>query len=121
MIQKSDGGFNYDTTDLAAIEYRVKEKGANALIYITDAGQEMHFKLVFEGAKLAGFYDPEKVNVRHLGFGLVLNEKGEKIKTRAGESIKMKELLDEAKERAMKVYEERLKEEGKPWRAQYCV
>ena len=121
MIQKSDGGFNYDTTDLAAIEYRVNEKGANALIYITDAGQEMHFKLVFEGAKLAGFYDPEKVSVRHLGFGLVLNEKGEKIKTRAGESIKMKELLDEAKERAMKVYEERLKEEGKPWRAQYCV
>ena len=48
-----------------------------------------------------------------MGFGLVLNEKGEKIKTRAGESIKMKELLDEAKDRAMKQYEERLKEEGK--------
>mmetsp|Transcript_18217 Transcript_18217/g.13246 ORF Transcript_18217/g.13246 Transcript_18217/m.13246 type:complete len:121 (+) Transcript_18217:854-1216(+) len=72
MIQKTDGGFNYDTTDMAAIRYRIHEKKADRLVYITDIGQEFHFKLVFEGAKLAGYYDPNVTRVDHMGFGLIL-------------------------------------------------
>jgi arginyl-tRNA synthetase len=137
MVQKSDGGFNYDTTDLAAIRYRIEEKGADWIIYITDSGQEAHFKLLFEGAKLAGYLDPMKTKVDHMHFGLVLQEseeqeeeKGEegkdgkkapakkkvqKIKTREGKSVKLLELLDEAKARALAIFQERLKEdeEGK--------
>lgn len=74
MIQKSDGGFNYDTTDLAAIRYRINEKKADWIIYITDSGQENHFKLVFEGAKVVGYLDTNKTKVDHMHFGLVLQE-----------------------------------------------
>ena len=59
MVQKTDGGYNYDTTDMAAIRYRIEEMHGTWLIYITDLGQEFHFKLIFEGAKLVGFYDPK--------------------------------------------------------------
>ena len=74
MIQKSDGGFNYDTTDLAAIRYRLEEKHADWIVYVTDSGQEAHFKLLFDGAKLCGFFDPMKHKVDHMHFGLVLQE-----------------------------------------------
>ena len=77
MVQKSDGGFNYDTTDLAALRFRVDEQKADWLIYITDVGQELHFKLIFEGGKMMGFYDPAKVRIDHMGFGLVLQESQE--------------------------------------------
>lgn len=59
IIQKSDGGFNYDTTDMAAIRYRIHEKKADRIVYVTDMGQEFHFKLVFLGAEKAGYYDPK--------------------------------------------------------------
>lgn len=72
MLVKSNGGYNYDTTDMAALDYRVNTLGAQRLIYVTDNGQELHFKLLFEGGKLAHFYDPAKVRIDHLGFGLVL-------------------------------------------------
>ena len=72
MVQKSDGGFNYDTTDMAAIKYRIEEKKAEWIIYITDSGQENHFKLIFAGAKLCKILDESKVKVNHMGFGLVL-------------------------------------------------
>lgn len=74
MIQKSDGGFNYDTTDLAALRYRIDTQKGDWLIYITDIGQEFHFKLVFEGGKIVGMYDPSKTRIDHMGFGLVLQE-----------------------------------------------
>jgi arginyl-tRNA synthetase len=77
MLQKSDGGFNYDTTDMAAIRYRIDVKKADQIVYITDSGQEQHFKLIFEGAKLCGFWDPNKTKVDHMGFGLVLKESEE--------------------------------------------
>lgn len=72
MVQKSDGGYNYDTTDMACIRYRVQEQGANWLIYVTDSGQELHFKLIFEAGKMVGYYDPALVRIDHVGFGLVL-------------------------------------------------
>lgn len=133
MVQKGDGGFNYDTTDLAALRYRIDEQKGDWLIYITDIGQEFHFKLVFEGGKIVGYYDPAKTRVDHMGFGLVLQEtaatdeeekeeqKGDekqqieqkkkkvsKIKTREGKTTKLEELLDEAKNRALKIFQERL-------------
>ena len=74
IIQKSDGGFNYDTTDMAAIRYRANEQRADRIIYVTDKGQEFHFKLVFAGGIKANFYDPAKTTVNHMQFGTVMQE-----------------------------------------------
>lgn len=95
IIQKTDGGYNYATTDLAAIRYRIQTDRSQRIIYITDAGQADHFAQVFQVAKQAGWV-PENVEIVHVPFGLVLGEDGKKIKTRDGEAIKLKELLDEA-------------------------
>jgi arginyl-tRNA synthetase len=98
IVQKTDGGYNYATTDLAAIRYRIQTDKADRIIYITDAGQGDHFAQVFQVAKLAK-WTPENVEIIHVPFGLVLGEDGKKIKTRSGEAIKLKDLLDEAIER----------------------
>ncbi|WP_373546439.1 arginine--tRNA ligase [Chamaesiphon sp.] len=98
IVQKTDGGYNYATTDLAAVRYRIGIDRADRVIYITDAGQGDHFAQVFQVAKLANWI-PEDVEIIHVPFGLVLGEDGKKIKTRSGEAIKLKELLDEAIER----------------------
>ncbi len=98
IVQKTDGGYNYATTDLAAIRYRIQTDKADRIIYITDAGQADHFAQVFQVAKLAKWI-PENVEITHVPFGLVLGEDGKKIKTRSGEAIKLKELLDEAVDR----------------------
>lgn len=112
IVQKSDGGYNYATTDLAAIKYRVQEDKAAKIIYVTDAGQANHFAQVFPVAKKAGFVT-ENVELIHVPFGLVLTESGKKIKTRSGETIRLKDLLNEAINRAKIDLETRLKEEGK--------
>ncbi len=98
IVQKTDGGYNYATTDLAAIRYRIQTDKADRVIYITDAGQGDHFAQVFQVAKLAKWI-PENVEIIHVPFGLVLGEDGKKIKTRSGEAIKLKDLLDEAIDR----------------------
>jgi arginyl-tRNA synthetase len=95
IVQKSDGGFNYATTDLAAFKYRINEDNANRIIYVTDAGQANHFAAVFQVAKKAHIL-PENVEVVHVPFGLVLGEDGKRLKTRSGETVKLKDLLDEA-------------------------
>ena len=110
IVQKSDGGFNYATTDLAALKYRINEDNAERIIYVTDAGQANHFAAVFQVAKKAHIL-PENVEVVHVPFGIVKDEKGEKIKTRAGDAVKLKDLLDEAVVRAKKDIEARLEEE----------
>jgi arginyl-tRNA synthetase len=109
IVQKTDGGYNYATTDLAAIRYRIETDKADRLIYITDAGQADHFAQVFQVAKLAKWI-PENVEIVHVPFGLVLGEDGKKIKTRSGEAIKLKELLDEAVDRFRNDLETRLAE-----------
>lgn len=118
IIRKSDGGFNYDTTDMAALRYRVDDVKADRIIYVTDIGQEFHFKLVFAGGLLANYYDPKKVTLNHMPFGMVLQEneegKASKIKTREGKSTKLAELLDEAKQRALDMFKARMeKDENK--------
>ncbi|GBE76094.1 arginyl-tRNA-synthetase [Microcystis aeruginosa NIES-87] len=95
IVKKSDGGYNYATTDLAAICYRVRQDKAERIIYVTDAGQANHFAQVFQVAKKAGFL-PDNVAVVHVAFGLVLGEDGKKLKTRSGETVKLQELLDQA-------------------------
>jgi arginyl-tRNA synthetase len=112
IVQKTDGGFNYATTDLAAIKYRVKQDQATRIIYVTDSGQANHFAGVFQVARKAGIL-PEDVEVVHVPFGLVLGQDGKRIKTRAGDTVKLKDLLNEAVINAREKLAARLKEEGR--------
>ncbi|MEO0835508.1 MAG: arginine--tRNA ligase [Cyanobacteria bacterium J06642_3] len=110
IVQKSDGGFNYATTDLAAINYRVSQDQASRIVYVTDAGQANHFAGVFQVATRAGIL-PTEVEVVHVPFGLVLGEDGKRLKTRSGETVKLKELLDEAVNLVTQDTTKRLQEE----------
>ncbi|WP_017294996.1 arginine--tRNA ligase [Geminocystis herdmanii] len=112
IVQKTDGGYNYATTDLAGLKYRVTQDKATRIIYVTDAGQSNHFTQVFQVAKKANFI-PDNVDLVHVPFGLVLAEDGKKIKTRSGETIRLKDLLDEAIIRSKKDLENRLETEGR--------
>jgi len=96
----------YATTDLAAIQYRVGELKAQRIIYVTDSRQSLHFEMVFAVARLAGWVKPETELV-HVTFGSVLGEEGKPLKTRSGENVKLKELLDEAVARAQKIVDEK--------------
>ncbi|AMA08395.1 arginine--tRNA ligase [Picosynechococcus sp. PCC 73109] len=118
IVQKSDGGFNYATTDLAAIRYRIKEDQAKRIIYVTDSGQAGHFAQVFQVAERAGFL-PDDVEVVHVPFGLVQGEDGKKLKTRAGDTIKLKDLLDEAVNRSRADLEKRLAEDERQETAEF--
>lgn len=98
LVRKSDGGFNYATTDLAAIKHRVNlsdGENANRVLYVTDAGQSQHFQMVFEAAKLAGFVTDD-ISLEHVPFGLVQGEDGKKFATRSGDTVKLRDLLDES-------------------------
>lgn len=108
MIQKSDGGYNYDTTDLAAIRHRIFVEKADRIIVVVDAGQSLHFQMIFAAAKAAGWLNPAKTEVDHVGFGLVLGADGKKFKTRSGDTEKLIDLLDEAVVRARAIIDERL-------------
>jgi arginyl-tRNA synthetase len=116
IVQKSDGGFNYATTDLAAIRYRFAAPpagdGAHRVIYVTDAGQASHFAGVFQVARRAGWI-PEEARLEHVPFGLVQGEDGKKLKTRSGDTVRLKDLLDEAVERCEADLRRRLAEEGR--------
>ena len=112
IVQKSDGGYNYATTDLAALRYRIEQDQGNWLIYITDVGQVNHFAQVFQVAQRAGWI-PDDVEIVHVPFGLVQGEGGKKLKTRSGDTVRLRDLLDEAIARARADMEARLKEEGR--------
>jgi arginyl-tRNA synthetase len=116
IVQKSDGGFNYATTDLAAIRYRFAAQpagdGAHRVIYVTDAGQASHFAGVFQVARRAGWI-PAEARLEHVPFGLVQGEDGKKLKTRSGDTVRLKDLLDEAVERCEADLRRRLAEEGR--------
>jgi arginyl-tRNA synthetase len=107
MIQKSDGGYNYDTTDMAAIKHRIETEKADRIIYVTDAGQSIHFQMIFKAAEKAGYLDPNRVRVDHVPFGLVLGPDGKKFRTRAGESEKLIDLLNNAVDHAKRLLLER--------------
>lgn len=102
MIRKSDGGYGYDTTDLATIRYRVDTLGARRLLYVTDARQALHFRLIFETARRAGWLR-DGVEAAHVPFGTVLGPDGTPFKTRAGGTVRLGDLLDDSVARARAV------------------
>lgn len=112
IVQKTDGGYNYATTDLAALRHRIETEKATRIIYVTDAGQTNHFMQVWQVAKRAGWI-PENVELVHVAFGIVKGEDGKKLKTRSGETVRLRELLDEAVSYAKKDLETRIKSEGR--------
>ena len=115
IVRKSDGGFNYASTDLAAVRHRVEAERADWVIYVTDSGQNLHFKGVFDAARRAGFLERSDgdgdglapVRLDHCGFGLVLGEDGKRFRTRSTEVVRLADLLDEAKSRCLAQFEER--------------
>ncbi|WP_370413385.1 arginine--tRNA ligase [Streptomyces fradiae] len=106
IVQKSDGGFGYAATDLSAIRDRVQNLKASTLLYVVDARQSLHFKMVFETARRAGWLNDE-VKAHQLAFGTVLGKDGKPFKTREGETVRLVDLLDEAVERASAVVREK--------------
>lgn len=106
IIQKSDGGFGYDSTDMTALKYRIQEQKADWVIYVVDSGQALHFELVFAAARKAGWVGD--VRLDHVGFGVVQGEDKKKFKTRAGKSVRLIDLLTEARERATAIMKQRV-------------
>jgi arginyl-tRNA synthetase len=86
MVQKSDGGYGYDTTDLAALRFRANEEKATWIIYVTDEGQKLHFDTVIDAGKQVGYMDPAVTRYDHVGFGLVLQVMGDGAATSTEES-----------------------------------
>jgi arginyl-tRNA synthetase len=129
LIRKSDGGFNYATTDLATLAYRLETWKPDEIIYVTDGRQQLHFQQVFAAFRkwqqsegrvtrvpesgtndrgLSELVPPKKeVKLAHVWFGSILGEDGKPFKTRSGETVKLADLLDEAEERAFKVVSEK--------------
>ena len=103
IIRKRDGGFNYATTDLATIDYRMNDLKADAVWYVVGAPQILHFKQIFEIARREGY----TVELRHITFGSILGEDRKLMKTRSGENVPLRELLEEACKRARKIIEEK--------------
>ncbi|KMT03217.1 hypothetical protein BVRB_8g197660 isoform A [Beta vulgaris subsp. vulgaris] len=116
IVVKSDGGYNYASTDLTALWYRLNEEKAEWIVYVTDVGQREHFDMFFHAAKRAGWLsldDNIYPRVSHVGFGLVLGEDGKRFRTRSSEVVRLVDLLDEAKSRSKQVLIERGKD--KEW------
>ncbi|MFG3260598.1 arginine--tRNA ligase [Streptomyces bobili] len=111
IVQKSDGGYGYAATDLSAIRDRVFQLKANSLVYVVDARQSLHFKMVFETARRAGWLNGE-ATAHQLAFGTVLGKDGKPFKTREGETVKLVDLLDEAVDRATAVVREKAEKVG---------
>jgi arginyl-tRNA synthetase len=105
LVRKSDGGFNYATTDLATIRYRHDHFKAQRVIYVVDGRQQMHFKQLFDAARRWGY---DAIKFEHIWFGTILGPDKKPMKTKEGENIKLKTLLAEAEERAGKIIQEKL-------------
>jgi len=106
MLRKSDGGYGYDSTDLAAIRYRLRDLGATRLIYVVGSEQHQHLEMVFETARQAGWLSAG-ATAEHAVIGLMTGPGGQRLKTRTGDQVKLISLIDEAVDRAEKVIAER--------------
>src|SRR5579884_4162602 len=105
LVQKSDGAANYATTDLATVKFRLETWHPNEIVYVTDGRQQLHFQQIF--AIFRRWHPEAHVKLAHVWFGSILGEDGKPFKTRAGETVKLADLLDEAEERAFKVVSEK--------------
>src|SRR6266403_286536 len=103
IIRKRDGGFNYATTDLATVDYRINDLKADAIWYVVGAPQTLHFKQIFEIARREGY----RSDFRHITFGSILGENRKLMKTRSGENVPLRDLLEEACKRARKIIDEK--------------
>jgi arginyl-tRNA synthetase len=103
IIRKRDGGFNYATTDIATVDYRLDDLKADSVWYVVGAPQTLHFKQIFEIARRQGY----QADLRHITFGSILGEARKLMKTRSGENVPLRELLEEACRRARKIIEEK--------------
>lgn len=106
IIQKSDGGYLYASTDLAAIRYRSENLGADRVLYVVDARQSLHFQQVFAVARAAGFVR-QNCKLEHIAYGTMMGEDGKPFKTRSGDIVKLRELLAEAVSRAQDLVAEK--------------
>ncbi|MGW2239803.1 arginine--tRNA ligase [Streptomyces sp. NPDC001759] len=106
IVQKADGGFGYAASDLTAIRNRVTDLHATSLLYVVDVRQSLHFKMVFEAARRAGWLT-DGVTAHNMGYGTVLGADGKPFKTREGETVRLEDLLDEAVQRAAEVVREK--------------
>jgi len=111
IVETSDGRYTYSTTDLAGVRHRVQEQGAKRVVYVVGAEQNQHLEMVFAVARRAG-WAPADVELTHVPYGLVLGEDGKRLRTRAGDTPKLSNLLDEAVERAHAFVLERAEERG---------
>ncbi len=105
LIQKSDGGANYTTTDLATLEYRMKTWSPDEIVYVTDGRQQLHFRQLF--AIFRRWMPQAHIQLSHVWFGMILGPDGTPFKTRSGETVKLSDLLDEACERALAIAKEK--------------
>jgi arginyl-tRNA synthetase len=105
LIRKRDGGFNYTTTDLATLEHRLNTWKPDEIIYVTDGRQQLHFQQVFSAFRK--WHADAKLKLAHVWFGSILGDDGKPFKTRAGETVKLADLLDEAEDRALTVVSEK--------------
>ena len=105
IIRKRDGGYNYSTSDLATIRYRIRDLHVDRAIYVVGSSQALHFQMIFAVARQAGWI-PAAARFEHAQIGNVLGTDGKLLRTRAGDSIKLSELLREGVERARKVFDE---------------
>jgi arginyl-tRNA synthetase len=105
LIRKSDGGFNYTTTDLATLAFRLEKWHPDEIIYVTDGRQQLHFQQVFTAFRR--WHGESKTKLAHVWFGSILGDDGKPFKTRSGETVKLAVLLDEAEERAFKIVSEK--------------
>jgi arginyl-tRNA synthetase len=111
MLRKSDGGYGYDTTDAAAIRYRLVDLHARRLIYVVGSEQSQHLQMIFELAREAGWLT-DGASAEHAVIGLVTGADGKRLKTRTGEQVKLATLIDEAVERAGRVIADRYDDPG---------
>ncbi|MET8456377.1 arginine--tRNA ligase [Streptomyces parvulus] len=109
IVQKADGGFGYAASDLTAIRNRVQDLDATTLLYVVDVRQSLHFRMVFETARRAGWLN-DGVTAHNMGYGTVLGADGKPFKTRAGETVRLEDLLDEAVQRAAEVVREKARD-----------
>ncbi|MEU4148414.1 arginine--tRNA ligase [Streptomyces parvulus] len=109
IVQKADGGFGYAASDLTAIRDRVQDLDATTLLYVVDVRQSLHFRMVFETARRAGWLNDD-VTAHNMGYGTVLGADGKPFKTRAGETVRLEDLLDEAVQRAAEVVREKARD-----------
>ncbi|MFD7688985.1 arginine--tRNA ligase [Streptomyces sp. NPDC059781] len=109
IVQKADGGFGYAASDLTAIRNRVVDLHATTLLYVVDVRQSLHFRMVFETARRAGWLGDD-VTAHNMGYGTVLGADGKPFKTRAGETVRLEDLLDEAVQRAAEVVREKARD-----------